>query len=65
MSREPVIAPPQATGEASLPAPEEHPHKFVPDSNWTMLTGKTSQDTEPFKDPHRGEGSGRGACGPH
>ena len=46
-SHEPVIAPPQATGEASLPALEERPHKFVPDSNWTMLTRKTGQDTGP------------------
>ena len=30
-----------------MPAPEECPHKFVPDSNWTMLTGKTCQDTDP------------------
>ena len=30
-----------------MPALEERPHKFVPDSNWTMLTGKTVQDTDP------------------
>ena len=65
MSHEPAIAPPQATGEASLPAPEERPHKFVPDSNWTMLTGKTSSGHRLIGDPHRGEGSRRGACGPH
>ena len=51
MSHELAMAPPQATGEASLPAPEEHPHKFVPDSNWTMLTGKTGQDTDPSETP--------------
>ena len=45
------MVPPQATGEASLPAPEEHPHKFVPDSNWTMLTGKTGRDTDPLETP--------------
>ena len=32
-SHEPVMAPPQATREASLPPREGHPHKFVPDSN--------------------------------
>ena len=51
MSHELVIAPPQATGEASLPAPEEHPHKFVLDSNWTMLTEKTGRDTDPSETP--------------
>ena len=50
-SHEPAIAPPQATREASLPAPEECPHKFVPDSNWTMLTGKNAQDTDPSDTP--------------
>ena len=50
-SREPAMAPHQATGEASLPAPEEHPHKFVLDSNWTMLTGKTGWDTDPSETP--------------
>ena len=34
-----------------MPAPEEHPHKFVLDSNWTMLTGKTSRDTDPSETP--------------
>ena len=50
-SHEPAIAPPQATREASLPAPEECPHKFVPDSNWTMLTEKTGRDTDPSETP--------------
>ena len=50
-SHEPPTAPPQATGEASLPAPEERPHKFVPDSNWTMLTGKTGWDTDLSETP--------------
>ena len=31
-----------------MPALEERPHKFVPDSNWTMLTG---QDTDPLETP--------------
>ena len=30
---------------------EECPHKFVPDSDWTMLTGKTSRDTDPSETP--------------
>ena len=51
MSHELAMAPPQATREASLPAPEERPHKFVSDSNWTMLTGKTGQDTDPLETP--------------
>ena len=51
MSHEPAMAPSQATGEASLPPPEECPHKFVPDSNWTMLTRKTSWDTGPSETP--------------
>ena len=34
-----------------MPAPEECPHKFVPDSNWTMLTGKTGRDTDPSDTP--------------
>ena len=34
-----------------MPAPEERPHKFVPDSNWTMLTGKTGRDTDPSETP--------------
>ena len=34
-----------------MPAPEERPHKFVPDSNWTMLTGKTVRDTDPLDTP--------------
>ena len=50
-SHEPAMAPPQATREASLPPSEEHPHKFVPDSNWTMLTGKTVRDTDPSETP--------------
>ena len=27
------------------------PHKFVPESNWTMLTGKTGRDTDPSETP--------------
>ena len=38
---------PQATGEAPLPPPEEWPHKFVPDKNWMLVTGKTGQKTDP------------------
>ena len=34
-----------------MPAPEERPHKFVPDSNRTMLTGKTGWDTDPSETP--------------
>ena len=34
-----------------MPALEERPHKFVPDSNWTMLTRKTGQDTDPSETP--------------
>ena len=29
-----------------MPPPEERPHKFVPDSNWTKVTGKTSQNAD-------------------
>ena len=31
--------PPQVTGEAQPSFTEERPHKFVPDSNWTLVTG--------------------------
>ena len=34
-----------------MPAPEECPHKFVPDSNWAMLTRKTGQDTDLSETP--------------
>ena len=34
-----------------MPAPEECPHKFVPDSNWKMLTRKTGRDTDPLETP--------------
>ena len=37
---------PQATREASMPPPEEQPHKFVPDSNWMLITGKTGQNVD-------------------
>ena len=51
-SHEPAIAPPQATREASLPVPEGSPHKFVPDSNWTMVTRKTGRGgTDPSETP--------------
>ena len=31
--------PPQVTREAHLSPTEEWPHKFIPDSNWTLITG--------------------------
>ena len=31
--------PPQVTGETHPSPTEERPHKFVPDSNWTLITG--------------------------
>ena len=43
--------PEDASHEPALAPLEEHPHKFVPDSNWTMLTGKTGQDTDPSETP--------------
>ena len=43
----PINVPPQATGEAPLLPPEEWLHKFVPDSNWMLVTGKAGQKTDP------------------
>ena len=36
---------PQATGEAHMPPLQERPHKFVPDSNWKLITRKTIPDS--------------------
>ena len=41
-----VDVPPQATGRTPLLPLEEQPHKFVPDKNWTLVTGKTGRKTE-------------------
>ena len=43
----PVNVLPQATGEAPLLLPEERPHRFIPDSNWTKVTGSSGQKTHP------------------
>ena len=51
----PMAVPPQATREAPLPPPEEHPHKFILDSNWTLLTGKTGRSTDPSEAPTKVE----------
>ena len=39
MPQDPPGMPPQVTGEAQPSLMEERPHKFVPDSNWTLITG--------------------------
>ena len=39
MPQEPLGVPPQVTGEAQPSLMEERPHKFIPDSNWTLITG--------------------------
>ena len=38
MPRESPGTPPQATGEAQPSLTEEWPHKFIPDSNWMLIT---------------------------
>ena len=46
---DPPGMPPQLTGEAQPSLTEERPHKFVPDSNWTLITGSqtgTSQSDD-------------------
>ena len=37
--QEPPGMPPQVTREAQPSLMEERPHKFIPDSNWTLITG--------------------------
>ena len=46
MPQNPADAPPQATGEAPLPPLEERPHKFIPDSNWTLVNGKAGRNAD-------------------
>ena len=40
---EPPDAPSQVTEEAQPSFMGEHPHKFVPDGNWTMITGSQTR----------------------
>ena len=49
MPREPPGTLPQVTGEAWPSSTEERPHKFIPDSNWTLVTRSqtgTSQNND-------------------